>query len=332
VGDGVAGRKGGGVTHGLIFGRFDPPHSGHVMLGRAASELVDRLTILILDMPGAFVPVQIRQRWMRELFPKAEVVLLGLPDGLPQGLPRAALFAELVRGAVPDGIDVIYAGSSNGSAIAPLLGARFVELDHGQRVIPISTGDVREDPLAAWPFLPAPVKPHFAKTICLHGPESTGKSTLAPRLARHFDTLYLPEYGRTYCEAFGLALTMADLLAIGRTHTAMTRATLRQCNRRLILDTDPLMTAAWAEMLFERSDPWFDTFDETANLYLLLDIDMPWVDDGTRFFGDPERRKKFFDCSRDQLERRGLPYAVISGTQQERFDRSIAAISEAGLD
>jgi NadR type nicotinamide-nucleotide adenylyltransferase len=331
MGSRLAGGESGGMTHGLIFGRFDPPHAGHVMLGRAAIDLVDRLTILILDMPGASVPAPIRQGWMRELFPKANVVLLELPEGLPQGLPRAALLAGMVRGVVPDPIDVIYAGSGRGSAIAPLLGARFVELDHSQRVIPVSTGDVREDPLAAWPFLPAPVKPYFAKTICLHGPESTGKSTLAPRLARHFDTLYLPEYGRTYCEAFGLALTMADLLAIGRTHAAMTRATLRQCNRRLILDTDPLMTAAWAEMLFERSDPWFDGFDETADLYLMLDIDMPWVDDGTRFFGEPERRRKFFDCSRDQLERRGLPYAIISGAPQERFDRSIAAIKEAGL-
>lgn len=175
------------------------------------------------------------------------------------------------------------------------------------------------------------IDPTRVRTICLHGPESTGKSTLAPALARHFDTVYLPEYGRTYCEAYGLDLTMEDLLAIGRTHAAMTRATLRICKGHLILDTDPLMTAAWAEMLFERSDAWLDTFDETADLYLLLDIDIPWVDDGTRFFGESDRRRKFFDCSRDQLERRGLPYVIIGGSQQERFDRSIAAIGAAGL-
>jgi HTH-type transcriptional repressor of NAD biosynthesis genes len=173
--------------------------------------------------------------------------------------------------------------------------------------------------------------PQQARTICLHGPESTGKSTLAPALARHFDTVYLPEYGRTYCEAYGLDLTMEDLLAIGRTHAAMMRATLRICNRHLILDTDPLMTAAWAEMLFERSDPWFEGFDEVADLYLLLDIDIPWVDDGTRFFGDADRRRTFFECSRDQLERRGLPYVIVGGSAQERLDRSIAAIGAAGL-
>jgi HTH-type transcriptional repressor of NAD biosynthesis genes len=315
------------MTHGLIFGRFDPPHAGHVMLGRTASELVDRLTILVTGRPDDLVPLALRRAWMEELFPQAKIVLCEAAVEMS----RAARVAEMIRLAVPEPVDVLFAGGGEGASVAPLLGARFVELDHGQRIVPVASDDVRDDPLAAWPFLPPPVRPHFAKTICLHGPESTGKSTLAPALARHFDTLYLPEYGRTYCEAFGLALTMADLLSIGRTHAAMTRATLRQCNRRLILDTDPLMTAAWAEMLFEHSDPWFDMFDETADLYLLLDIDIPWVDDGTRFFGEPSRRQKFFDCSRDQLERRGLPYVIISGAPEERFVRSIAAIRAAGL-
>ena len=197
--------------------------------------------------------------------------------------------------------------------------------------VPVSSAEILADPFAHWRHVPAPVRPHFARTICLHGPESTGKSTLAPALAAHFDTLHLPEYGRTYCENFGLALAMRDLVEIGRTHVAMTQAALRLCNRRLILDTDPLMTAAWADMLFERRDPWFDAFDATADLYLLLDIDMPWVDDGTRFFGDDGRRRRFFDLSRSELERRGLRYAVIGGTAEERFDRALAAIEQAGL-
>jgi NadR type nicotinamide-nucleotide adenylyltransferase len=226
---------------------------------------------------------------------------------------------------------MVFAADGEHEGLAHALGARHVPLDHDQRTVPVTSADIRFDPFAAWPFLPPAVRPYFARTICLHGPESTGKSTLAPALARHFDTLYLPEYGRTYCEAFGLALTMADLLSIGRTHAAMTRATLRQCNRRLILDTDPLMTAAWAEMLFERSDPWFETFDETADFYLLMDIDLPWVDDGTRFFGDPARRRRFFDLARDQLERRGLPYALVSGPAEERLDRALEAIAGAGL-
>ena len=54
------------------------------------------------------------------------------------------------------------------------------------------------------------------RTICLHGPESTGKSTMAPRLARHFDSVCVGEFGRTYCERYGTDLTMADLVMIAR--------------------------------------------------------------------------------------------------------------------
>ena len=41
------------------------------------------------------------------------------------------------------------------------------------------------------------------KKVVLVGPESTGKSTLARRLAEHFNTVLVEEYGRIYCEKFG---------------------------------------------------------------------------------------------------------------------------------
>ena len=111
----------------------------------------------------------------------------------------------------------------------------------------------------------------------------------------------------------------------------MTAALLRQCQQRLFLDTDPLMTAVWADMLFERRDPWFDAFGGTADLYLLLDIDMPWIDDGTRFFGDFDQRRRFFDLSRAELDRRGLAYRIIGGSAEDRFEGAVAAMAEAGV-
>jgi NadR type nicotinamide-nucleotide adenylyltransferase len=241
------------------------------------------------------------------------------------------IWRDIVRAAHPDPIDLLFACEAYGAQLAGEVGARFVMIDPARAAVPVSGSAIRADPFAHWRHIPAPVRPYFAHTICLHGPESTGKSTLAPQLALHFDTLYVPEYGRTYCEQHGVDLAMEDLLAIGQTHVAMTRSLLRQCNKRLILDTDPVMTAAWARMLFDRQDPWFDRFDETADLYLLLDIDIPWIDDGTRFFGDEGRRQRFFDLSRDEFERRGLPYVIIGGLPEERFARSIAAITQAGL-
>jgi HTH-type transcriptional repressor of NAD biosynthesis genes len=321
------------MSNGFLLGKFMPPHGGHVLLAQTAQALVDRLTILVCWLPDDPIPGPLRLQWMRELFPDARVI--GHDAIVPQ-VPGEhpdfwRIWRDIVRAAHPEPIDRLFASEPYGARLAAEVGARFVTVDPDRVAVPVSASAIRADPFAHWHHIPAPVRPYFARSICLHGPESTGKSTLAPLLARHFDTMFVPEYGRTYCEEHGVDLTMGDLLAIGQTHAAMTRALLRQCNKRLILDTDPIMTAAWATMLFEQRDPWFDRFEETADLYLLLDIDMPWVDDGTRFFGDEGRRRRFFDLSRDELERRGLPYAVIGGDAEERFRRSVEAIEKAGL-
>ena len=165
------------------------------------------------------------------------------------------------------------------------------------------------------------------RSICLHGPESTGKSTIAPRLARHFDSICISEFGRSYCEAYGTDLAMADLVAIARSHDAKVKAAEAGRDLPVILDTDPLMTAVWADMLFGRRDPWFASWTHTADLYLLFDIDLPWEDDGTRMFGRAADRQRFFDLSRRELERRGVPWRLISGEGDARWMAVLAAIA-----
>ncbi len=164
------------------------------------------------------------------------------------------------------------------------------------------------------------------RSICLHGPESTGKSTLGARLARHFDTPLVDEFGRTYCERFGTDLTMADLVEIGKGHDAKVRAALAGRNFPVIVDTDPLMTAVWADMMFGRRDAWFSTWNNTADIYLLFDIDLPWVDDGTRMFGSAAERQRFFDLSRRELDRRRVRWAMVSGEGSRRYLNALEAI------
>lgn len=171
----------------------------------------------------------------------------------------------------------------------------------------------------------------MTRTICLHGPESTGKSTLAPRLARALGGAVVDEYGRTFAEANGLDFSMADLIRIAETHDGITRSLAAGGIDPLILDTDPLMTAVWADMLFGKRDPWFDTWQGTADLYLLLDIDLPWVGDGTRMFGSGADRQRFFDLSKAELERRGVRWALVGGQGDARFANALAAVEAAGL-
>jgi len=167
------------------------------------------------------------------------------------------------------------------------------------------------------------------RTICLHGPESTGKSTIAPLLAKALGGVVLDEYGRTFAEAEGAAFSMADLVAIAQTHDAQAGELLVKGADPLILDTDPLMTAVWADMLFGTRDPWFDAWQGTADLYLLFDTDLPWVADGTRMFGTQTRRQRFYDLSRAELDRRGVRWVLVTGQGEQRLANALAAIRAA---
>jgi NadR type nicotinamide-nucleotide adenylyltransferase len=169
------------------------------------------------------------------------------------------------------------------------------------------------------------------RTICLHGPESTGKTTVAPLLAARLGGAIVGEYGREYAETHGTAFTMPDLVAIGQEQARRAAAAKATGADPLILDTDPLMTAVWADMLFGRRDPWFNSFTDTADLYLLFDTDLPWIDDGTRLFGTIGLRRRFFDLSKAELDRRGLKWALVGGEGEARLDNAITAIRAAGL-
>jgi HTH-type transcriptional regulator, transcriptional repressor of NAD biosynthesis genes len=173
---------------------------------------------------------------------------------------------------------------------------------------------------------------HGVRTVCLHGPESVGKSVLAAELAAHFGTVFVPEYGRTYCEENGTDLTNADLLMIGRTQAAMAEKASQQASRLLILDTDPLMTAVWSDLMLGSRDPWLASFDDTADLYLLLETDLPWVDDGIRIFGDGEERAAFFEKCREELIARGIQWALVAGNGKARLTAALAAITRAFPD
>ena len=167
----------------------------------------------------------------------------------------------------------------------------------------------------------------MTRHICLHGAESTGKSTLAPRLARALGGVVVPEYGRAYCEEHGTDIEMHDLVVIAQTHEKMTAGAKSRAREWLILDTDPVMTTVWADMMFGRRDPWFDRYADTADIYLLLDIDLPFVDDGLRVYAKAEERRHFFELCKAELDNRAVRYALIQGEGEARFCAALEAIA-----
>jgi len=165
------------------------------------------------------------------------------------------------------------------------------------------------------------------RTVCLHGPESTGKTTLASELAEHFQTVAVPEYGRLYCEIFGNECDLEDLRAIRRGHDLLAAAARRKARNLIVFDTDAVMTAVWSDILLGERPADLDRIDDPADLYLLCDIDVPFVADGIRYFPDPATRARMLAHTRMELEHRKLAFVTVTGSRYERLRTAIDAIT-----
>lgn len=317
-------------ARGFVLGKFMPPHQGHVYLCDVARHVCQSLTILVCSLPDDPIPGEMRHRWMREMFPDCDV--RWCPEVLPQEPVDHpdfwAIWSDVVAryGGSPE---VLFASEPYGLRLASEVGATFWPVDMGRLARPVSGTEVRADPFGRWKDIPSVVRPWFVRRVCVFGPESTGKTTLAMHLADRFETICVPEYGRAYTDAFSVDLGTDDLLKIALGQQAASRAASRQANRIQIEDTDPLLTAVWSEMLTGRRASWFETFDAFADLYLLCDTDVLWVDDGTRYFPDPEVRARFSALCEAELRRRGVSYVTLRGDWTAREATAVQAILKA---
>jgi nicotinamide riboside kinase len=111
-------------------------------------------------------------------------------------------------------------------------------------------------------------------------------------------------------------------------HLAGVTAAASRANRVLIEDTDPVLTAIWSDILAGTRDPWFDGYTDYPDLYLFCDVDLPWVDDGTRYFKDPQDRLNFHKACERELVSRNANFIRISGTPEQRRATAVAAVEQ----
>src|SRR5262249_341183 len=149
------------------------------------------LTVVVGSLAGEPIPGALRHRWMSEIFPGVRVV--HLTDENPQDPSEHPAFWDIWRESLlrvlPARPDYVFASEPYGPRLAAELGARFVMVDAARETFPVSGTAVRADPLAHFRHLPRCVRPYFVKRVSVFGPESTGKSTLARRLAAHYGTV-----------------------------------------------------------------------------------------------------------------------------------------------
>ena len=158
--------------------------------------------------------------------------------------------------------------------------------------------------------------------VVVTGSESTGKSELARALAEHYGTAWAAEYVRDYMDAKGAALDAGDVEAIARGQMAREDEAETSARRLVILDTDLFSTVIYARHYYGSCHEWIERAarERRADLYLLLDVDVPWTPDAQRDRGDrrDEMHALFREAFKDAI--------VIGGDWEERKRRAIEAI------
>ena len=156
------------------------------------------------------------------------------------------------------------------------------------------------------------------KLICFYGPESTGKSTLALRIAERFKAGLVPEVARELISSNDF--TAGDIVRIARAQTARVLEMLKKNHRIVFCDTDVITTGIYSQTYLGVIPPELVELEKEVHYdqYFLFDVDVPWVADGLRDLG--EKRPEMFEHFKAELDRRSIPYIVLSGTHKERED------------
>lgn len=166
------------------------------------------------------------------------------------------------------------------------------------------------------------------KRIVIIGPESTGKSTLCEQLAAHYHTVWCPEYAREYLLNKGRKYSYDDLLKIAKGQQALEDQLAVRANRYYFIDTNQYVMKVWCEVVFENCHPWILNQIATRpyDLYLLCNVDLPWVKDELREYPDLLMRQRLYNMYKDILINDGHAWEEVSGTEDQRLQIAIQYI------
>lgn len=321
-------------NHGMVLGKFYPPHNGHLYLIEEMLKNSNRGTIFLCTQPSELIDGKLRYDWLFDIIQKKEwdVNLLWIKDELPQTPEEHGdfddfykIWCDVVQSRQFD-IDCIFTSEKYGDEFAEKLGIEHVLVDLPRTIQPVSGTAVRNHPIENWKYIPNEVKPYFKKKIVIMGPESTGKSILTKKLSDYFSGDIVHEFGRTYTDInIATEMGVGDFETIAKFHDTVLKTTISFGEKQLIfIDTDAITTKIFGKMYLGdsfKSKKINHIIDrQEFDLVLVCDIDVPWVDDGTRDFPNEEDRKRHLDKILRELELREQPYKMICGNYDERFE------------
>lgn len=310
------------MKRGLVIGKFMPVHYGHIALIQFAAQQCNEVIVSMSFTPEDPIDPPLRFSWIKEIF-KAEATInpnMIVDDFDDASLPleeRTASWAKVMRETYPP-IDYIFSSEVYGEPFAKHLGAKHILFDADRKKFPVAASLIRKAPLTYWNFIPDVVKPFFVRKICFYGPESTGKSVMAKKMAEQYQTEYVPEVARELITSN--EFSEDDIIAIGYAQIQRIREKLVTANKFLFCDTDTITTAIYSNQYLHTIPPILNALEKEIayDLYFLFDIDVPWVQDEIRDLGSIDKRKEMYRIFKNELDKRGIPYIRVAGNWSER--------------
>jgi HTH-type transcriptional regulator, transcriptional repressor of NAD biosynthesis genes len=308
------------MKRGLVIGKFLPIHDGHIALINFAASQCDELIVSMSYTDQDPIPADLRFSWVKDIFEDHPAIKPAMVrddfdnEHLPL-LERTKKWSEVIQRIYPS-IDILFSSERYGDPFAMNLGIIHTSFDPERKAYPVSATMIRKNPFIHWDFIPLVVRPYFVKKVCIYGPESTGKSTLAIRLADRYKTEYVPEVAREFINSNDF--TVDDIVAIALAHFNRIEEKTKTANRILICDTDVITTQIYCRHYLNVVPEILYELEKKVNYskYFLLDIDVPWVEDGLRDLG--HRRDFMMNTFRDELIQRRISFVPVQGDYAQR--------------
>ncbi|MEH7393163.1 multifunctional transcriptional regulator/nicotinamide-nucleotide adenylyltransferase/ribosylnicotinamide kinase NadR [Bacillus sp. JJ1474] len=331
---------------GFFGGKFLPLHQGHVYAIVKASAMVDELYVVLSHSEKrdrelfdgsklSYIPAQIRLRWLSQLTREMEhvkVVEVEDQDGNEDYNWKEGSLK--IRQAIGKEIDVVFSSEIEYEPIFKELypEAKHILIDEKRDQVKISATKIREKGIFEyWGYIPEVVKPYFIKKVVILGTESCGKSTLTRNLALIYNTTYVKEYGRDYCEYLGGCdgiIIEEDYPMIAYGHKLKEYDAIKNANKIVFIDTEAAVTQFYSELYNQKHQTVLNEIAriQKYDLCLYLEPDVKWVDDGLRVHGEQKVREENNNRLKEILEENGIEFVSVSGTYQERLGRAMELI------
>jgi HTH-type transcriptional regulator, transcriptional repressor of NAD biosynthesis genes len=326
-------------TVGFIGGKFLPFHQGHVYAIIAASNQVDKLHVIlsssknrdkeICDRDGMkYIPADIRLSWLGESLHNLDnIEITHIEDDQWDNNYNWEEGANMIKKAIGQKIDCVFSSetSYNEHFSKYYPDSEHIVIDDPRKTVTISATEMRKNLYDNWDKLPLCVRSYFTKKVVIIGTESSGKSTLTKKLAKFYNTNYVHEIGRDYCEKYSNQLTkdMFDLIAME--HFLLQKKKAGESNKVMFIDSEAVITQYYLDMYFDgKKSPLIEEIIKLQDydLAIFLEPDIKWVEDGLRFAGEEKTRKKNNKKLKNMFHDRGIPFVSISGDYDARFNES----------